>query len=417
MGFRKIAAGLVLLLAALLCLAAASAAEEAPDITRDCVFQVCSSSRRYTQMTDGKYTTFWESRKIKNPYVIISSETPMYGLYLCFRKMPSSFEIQTRQDEEEEWQTVLEGDTRFQHTFYELDGLTCIRIRSTQENTIQMGFNELFVFGKGEVPDWVQRWEETESRADVMFLVAHPDDELLFTGGAIPTYDTEMGRRVIVVYLSWSSATRRSEALNGLWHLGVRNYPVCGNFSDRYSSKAKDAYEKLGKKKVLAWITELFREYRPDVVVTHDLEGEYGHGQHRMMADACIQGYTLAADAGMYPESAARWGTWQVKKLYLHLYGLEEDRTRFDWNAPLGAFGGKTGLELAVEAYAMHVTQENAKIKINHKWHVLSVEETGTVFDNTWFGLYASEVGPDEEHTDFLEHMETVEDEDWIPIS
>ena len=68
--------------------------------------------------------------------------------------------------------------------------------------------------------------------------------------------------------------------------------------------------------------------------------------------------------------------------------------------------GAKTGLELAEEAYAMHVTQASAKVKIHGKWHLLSVAETGTVFDNTAFGLYASQVGPDERHDDFLEHIE-----------
>ena len=68
--------------------------------------------------------------------------------------------------------------------------------------------------------------------------------------------------------------------------------------------------------------------------------------------------------------------------------------------------GGKTGLEVAREAYDMHVTQASAKVKIRGKWHLLSVDETGTVFSNTTFGLYASQVGPDETHTDFLEHIE-----------
>ncbi len=406
---RKKMASLLLILISVLFICAAAHAEEASDITAGCTFRLCSTERYFTSMTDGKYTSYWESNKIRNPWIVISSETPMYGLYLCFRRMPSSYEIQTLVGEEEEleWQTVLEGDTRFQHAFYELDGLTSVRVYCTQSGSIQMGFNEIFVFGEGEIPAWVQRWEPTETKADLMILIAHPDDELLFTGGAIPTYDIEMGKRVIVAYLSWSNTTRRSEALNGLWTMGVRNYPVFGGFADRFSNKAKDAYEKLGKTKVLSWVTELFRQYRPEVVVTHDLEGEYGHGQHKMLADACIQCYTSAADPGKYPDSAETWGTWQVKKLYLHLYGDEEERTRFDWNIPLVSLGGKTGLELAAEAYAMHVTQENAKIKINHKWTVLSVEETGEVFSNTSFGLYASEVGPDETHLDFLEHIET----------
>ncbi len=392
------------LLLALLLLAGAAAGEEAEDITDRCTISTSASSRKYTSMTDKKYTSYWESNKTSHPSVTISSKEPMHGLYLCFRRMPEEYEIQTKDGGD--WKTVAAGDTRFIHAYYPLEGLRTVRVYCTSSKKAQMGFNEIFVLGEGEVPSWVQRWEDTETKADIMFLVAHPDDELLFMGGAIPTYDVAMDKRVVVVYLSWSNTTRRSELLNGLWTMGVRNYPVIGSFADRYSSKAKDAYSKLGKTKVLSWITEIFRQYQPDVVVTHDLNGEYGHGQHRMMADACIQGYSLAADPKEYPESADQWGTWQVKKLYLHLYGEEAEQTKFDWTVPMDCFGGKSSWDLACEAYLMHVTQETATIKINHKWEVLSMEGTGKIFSSTAFGLYATEVGPDETHLDFLEHIE-----------
>ena len=395
-----------LLAALLLCLLALghAAGEEAENITGQCHFRLCSTQRKYTTMTDGKYTTYWESNKIHQPWVAVESEKPIHGLYLCFRKMPDSFVIQV--GDGENWKTVLDGDTRFQHTWYELDGVYHVRVLSTDEKKLNMGFNEIFVFGEGETPSWVQRWEEPEEKADVMFVMAHPDDELLFLGGAIPTYDTEMGKRVVVAYLSWSNTTRRSEALNGLWAMGVRHYPEFGGFTDSYSSKVEQAYKKLGEDKVLAWVTELFRKYRPEVVVTHDLEGEYGHGQHKMIADACVRCYDLAADGEQYPESANSWGAWQVRKLYVHLYGDEAERTQFDWNVPLASFGGKTGLEVAIEGYAQHKTQEGKGIKIRGKFHRFSVEETGTMYPNTSFGLYDSTVGPDETHTDFLEHID-----------
>ena len=415
----NIGAGILLLL--LMLAAGAALAAEAPDLTQECDFRLCSTSRRASLMTDGKYTSYWESNKTRHPYVIISSEKPMYGLYLCFRQMPSSFEIQVpaeteeeadaeeeekeKKEKEREWIPLLAGDTRFQHSFYPLDGVTEIRVYSTQESSHKMGFNELFVFGEGEIPTWVQQWEEPVEKADILFFSAHPDDELIFLGGAIPTYAAERRKRVVVAYLSWSNPTRRSEALNGLWSMGVRNYPEFGGFADSYSGNARDAYQKLGKKKVLTWVTELYRKHRPEVVVTHDLNGEYGHGQHKMMADAAIEGYTLAADAEKYPESAALYGTWQVKKLYVHLYGEESEQTKMDWNVPLESLGGRTGLEAAHDAYALHVTQEGAKVKIHGKWTLLSVEVTGEHWPNTAFGLYASEVGPDEAHTDFLEHI------------
>jgi len=404
----------VLLAAVLLALAGGHAtAAEAPDLTKDCSFRLCATGWNESLMTDGQYTSYWESREIRNPWVAISSETPMYGLYLCFRKMPETFEIQvpeTAADGTVEWVKLMDGETRFQHSFYELDGVSSVRIYSTQVKKLKMGFNEIFVFGKGEIPDWVQRWEPTEEKADILFFSAHPDDELIFYGGAIPTYAAERGKRVVVAYLSWSNTTRRSEALNGLWAMGVRHYPEFGGFRDSYSKKASEAYKALGgKNKVLAWVTEMYRRHQPDVVVTHDIDGEYGHGQHKMMADAAIQGYELAADPAQFPESAAAYGTWQVQKLYVHLYGEEEDQTRFDWSVPLESLGGRTGLEAAAEAYALHVTQKGAEVQINKKWRPLSVEETGSVWSNTAFGLYASQVGPDETHTDFLEHIPETE--------
>ena len=48
-------------------------AAEANDITEDCKFKVCSSGRKYTLMTDKKYTSYWESNKIKTPWIAITA--------------------------------------------------------------------------------------------------------------------------------------------------------------------------------------------------------------------------------------------------------------------------------------------------------------------------------------------------------
>ncbi|MBR3098586.1 MAG: PIG-L family deacetylase [Clostridia bacterium] len=397
--------------AVLLCLLFCTAgAEEAADISRQCSYRTSRDAHgSYLTMTDGKYTTYWESKAVKHPVVTITSKEPIYGIYLCFQHMPDSFVLQ--EERGDSWKTLAQGDTRFHHSFYQLNGQKKIRIQADSEKNQSMGFNEIFVFGQGDIPSWVQQWEEPEKKADILFAVAHPDDELLFMGGAIPTYGTEMKKRIAVVYLTKSNTTRRSEALNGLWSMGIRHYPVFGEFADAYSETAADAYKKAGKNKVLAWMTALYRQYQPEAVVTHDLKGEYGHGQHRMMADACGKAFELAADPEKYPESAEQYGTWQVKKVYIHLYGEEAGWTRFDWNQPLSAFGGRTGSEVAQEAFELHKTQEGKGTKIRGKFQPFSVEQTGALFPNNAFGLFATTVGEDEIHTDFLEHIATEEDE------
>ena len=395
------------LLLALLLLAAAAWAEEAEDLTAGCTVKVVDKNGKIKAITDGKYTTFWESSKRNEPWVTLTSEKPIYGLYLCFRNLPASYVIQKKSGDE--WVTVAEGDPRFYHAYYELDGLKKIRILSTTEKKNILGFNEIYAFGQGEAPDWVQRWEPPLEKADLMILVAHPDDELLFTGGAIPTYSAERGNAVQVAYLSPSNPTRRSEALNGLWHMGVRNYPAFGNFSDRYAKtgKAKDAYKEAGgKQKVLDWVTELYRRFKPEVVVTQAENGECGHPQHKMIADAAKECFTLAADAAQSPDSASAYGTWQVRKLYLHLYGDEADQTVLDWDQPLSAFDGKTGAELAAEAFALHVSQKGMGAGKGAKFEEFKVETTGAKkYPYDHFGLYATEVGADEAKNDFLEHI------------
>lgn len=372
-------------------------AAEANDITEDCKFKVCSSGRKYTLMTDKKYTSYWESNKIKTPWIAITAPEgkPIAGLYVCFGNMPESWEIQTS-DDGKDWFTAVPGDTRFLHAYVALpQPAQHVRLAVTSEKKTALRINDLFVLSEGDLPDWVQVWQPTEEKADILFLSTHPDDELIFFGGAIPTYAVEQQRKVVVAYFTRSNTTRSSELLNGLWHMGVRTYPVIGNFKDSYAKNLKAAYKSAGGKgKVNEWIVGLYRQYKPEVVVTQDTNGEYGHKQHMMIADAAQNCIALAANEDEFTASTIAYGTWQVKKLYLHLY--PENQITFDWTVPLKSMNGATGIELAEEAYTLHKTQASSG---------MSVTETGTKYDNRVFGLAFTTVGEDLRKDDFLENI------------
>ena len=372
-------------------------AAEANDITEDCKFKVCSSGRKYTLMTDKKYTSYWESNKIKTPWIAITAPEgkPIAGLYVCFGNMPESWEIQTS-DDGKDWFTAVPGDTRFLHAYVALpQPAQHVRLAVTSEKKTALRINDLFVLSEGDLPDWVQVWQPTEEKADILFLSTHPDDELIFFGGAIPTYAVEQQRKVVVAYFTRSNPPRSSELLNGLWHMGVRTYPVIGNFKDSYAKNLKAAYKTAGGKgKVNEWIVGLYRQYKPEVVVTQDTNGEYGHKQHMMIADAAQNCIALAANEDEFTASTIAYGTWQVKKLYLHLY--PENQITFDWTVPLKSMNGATGIELAEEAYTLHKTQASSG---------MSVTETGTKYDNRVFGLAFTTVGEDVRKDDFLENI------------
>ncbi len=390
-GSRKrilICCALALLLLA--CISSALALEAA-DLTERCKYDLNGLSNAKNIM-DRKYTTYWESKATVSPQVVITAPEPVYGLYLCFRAKPRSYEIQA--DRGSGWETVCEGHPEFLHVYYELDGAEKIRICTSEEGKTTIGFNEVAVFGEGRVPEWVQRWEEVPEKTDLMFVVAHPDEEAIFLGGAIPVYAVEREHSAAVVTLTYGNPSRRSEFLNSLWSMGYRSYPIIGSFKDGKAKDAKAAFKTAGQDKVLSFVTEAIRRCKPEVMVTLDENGEGKNGQRMMTAEACRQCFDLAGNENTDKDTAALYGTWQPQKLYLHLYG--DDRTVMDWEAPLESRNGISGMGAAYYAYLYYKTQDASE---------LTVYGTGKKYESNSFGLCKSLVGEDRERNDFLENI------------
>ncbi len=381
-----------LLALALLLTPVRALAQEAKALTADCV--ITSGKVKTAAAHDGDYTTAWRSERVRRPYLefeLPEGETAGY-LYVCFTEMPQSWAVEERVDGK--WRVVAEGGTDYLHALVELNGQRHFRIVENSGVTTRLKFNEVFVFSEGELPDWVQRWQPTAEKADLLVLATHPDDELIFFGGTIPTYAVEREKSVVVAYMSGASAARRSELLNGLWHMGVRQYPVIGPFGDAYSTNMAVIYDQWGRERVRKYVMGLIRRYKPDVVVTHDRGGEYGHGAHKVTADASVYCVENAANPSVLPALCEAYGAWTVKKLYLHMG--EENVIRMDWNVPLSAMGGKTGEQLAQEAFLLHVTQQKTRYVVTDEG------KTG----NAKFSLVYTTVGPDTVGGDFFENVE-----------
>lgn len=393
---------ILLLICILLALTSAALAEnrqEAADITAQCSFDCTFTESKTAWLYDRRYPTAWQSAGAQTPSLTITAPQggKIAGVYVCFGKAPQAWEIQVM-DENGAWRSAGQDDSGFLHSYIALpEGQQCVRILGRNEGYSTLMINELYVLGEGERPAWVQVWEPTHEKADILFISTHSDDELIFFGGAIPTYAAEKQSKVVVAYFAPARPTRTSELLNGLWHLGVRHYPVLGTFQDTKAENMEDAYSKVGGKiKVNSWFVELYRKYKPEVVVTQDIEGEYGHTQHKIVAQAAIDAVPLAANGSEYPQSAGKYGAWEIRKLYLHLW--PENQIVFDWEVPLQSMNGLTGMELADQAFTrFHITQAGAD---------LGVRTTGLQYDNRVFGLVHTTVGEDVRKDDFLENID-----------
>lgn len=271
--------------------------------------------------------------------------------------------------------------------------------------------NELCVLAPGENPDWIQRWEMIPAgQADLLLLSTHGDDEQLFFAGLLPWYAGEQGCRVQVVYFTDHrnlTAHRVHEMLNGLWAVGVRDYPVFGHFDDYYTFDLEDAYryyEENGQPRqaLLGFVTELLRRYRPLVAVGHDQAGEYGHGMHQLTADLLKQAVEISDDPQAFPEQLDRFAPWQVPKTYLHLY--PENPITMNWDIPLEAFDGMTAYEVTKElGFPCHASQT-----ADFAWYFRGADRASEVtkYSPCRYGLFQTTVGEDTGQGDFFEHLE-----------
>ncbi len=354
-------------------------------------FLLPNTQKYAKRLYDQDYNTGWKS-KANAPYMDILAPQALGGLYLSFTNSPGPWVAQI--PEGDGWITLYQGgENGFLHEYVPLQGQHKVRISTTGKGEI-LQLSEVVLLDQGEVPSFIQQWKPTPQKAELMLLTAHPDDEVIFFGGLLPYYSGELQKDVVVAVMTTGSRVRKHELLNSLWACGHQTYPVMGPFYDRYFKNIDEAFDTWGKQKTYHYVTQLFRQYEPEVVVTHDKKGEYGHGAHRLSANAATYCIEKAADPTYHSKSAESYGAWQVKKLYLHL-GSSENIT-LNWDIPLTAFDGKTGFEVAKEAFKEHVSQQKTPFFVQGRL------DKHSSYD---FSLVFSAVGEDVMKNDFLENI------------
>lgn len=378
----------LMILLAVLVLYSVAYAGEAEEITP---FASLSSSGTYDaeSVRDSRYITVWASRKAALKF-LLPEEHLCYGLTLCFSGDPAGCIIQWPNENGQYVDSIVIPAGGFVHQYIPLPGISEWQIVPAAGEKLVL--SEVRLYGEGELSAEVQKWQYLESKADLMIVAAHPDDELIWFCGTIPTYAVERRKACQVVMMTDPSNARRSELLDGLWAAGMRYYPVIGPFQDRSSSSADEAYRYWGgSRTVVPWLTSQLRHYRPDVVLTHDEKGEYGHGAHMATCSAVKKAVVSAADPGI--EDLKNLPPWQVHKVYIHLY--PENRIDMNWMIPLSSFGGRTSYEVISEALLKHRSQQPLDHLMN----------PGGKHDCNWFGLWFSDVGDDVKKDDFLENI------------
>ncbi len=373
---------------------------------------------------DGSRATYSSCKEIG--LVTVSRTDGIAGIYVEFDRIPTEWTLTNPAT----GISVNCGTYSFLHEYVNVEELLG---ECPESLTLQFEAGtviaDIYVLGEGELPALVQAWEPPCEQADLLLLTSHSDDEQLFFSGILPYYAGERKLDVQVAYVvqhfeanGVQNHQRPHELLDGLWTVGVKYYPIMSEFPDLYAesknrdtafSQATKVYESVGiaYTDFLSYIIECLRRCKPLVVVSHDLDGEYGHGTHVVCARAITEAISLAADETQYPDSYDTYGTWQVEKLYLHLY--EENSIVMNWDVPLEAFDGKTAFEVSQEGFACHVSQHWTWF---YKWMYGTAERPVKKatdirsYSPCNYGLYYTTVGADAVGGDFFENVVTYEE-------
>ncbi len=376
------------LLALIILLPCVALAEMAEDITTQCVINNRNYNRHAPEdIRDGDYVTYFTGSAVT---ITAPEGKQIGGLQLKWRtiSMPG---VIVKTQANGRWVEILRDGPNYAAQYVVLPE-ACQTVRLTAQRG-KLELCEVTVLTPGDAPAHVQVWRDPPEKVDLMLFSTHPDDEVLWFGGLLPLYAGEQQKDVLVINAVYAHYYRRQELLAALWTCGVDIYPVMLGYPNQQDSVDEIIREwEVKNRQPKDRMVSLIRQYEPDVVVLHDVDGEYGHTAHIAFSWLGRQGVERAANAAEHPASAQEWGVWDVPKTYIHLYA--ENQLRMDWHQPLQAFGGKTGLEVAAEGFACHATQQE-------RWSV----QDGGEWDNALFGLWRTNVGPDTLGNDLFENI------------
>ena len=374
---------------------------DAKEVTKESSFYIVDD--KYTKFNDGNVKTYSKIAKDLN-LVIHNDNDQIKQLYIVYEISSKHGKLITDSGEE-----INLGENEFLHEYVSIDKPSNdITLTFDEDVTI----SEIRLFTDGDTPKDIQKWTRDET-TDLMIFSTHADDEQLFFAGVMPTYINK-GKKVHVTYLArhdvgaYYAPSRLHEQLDGLWTLGITDYPTFGIIPDAYSESIDVARSQMNSagfkdEDIINFYVMILRSYKPKVILGHDENGEYGHGQHRLNIYLLKEAYDEAAN----PEyTGASSNPYKVPKFYIHLYDLD-NKTTLDYDIPLDKYDGKTAYQVSKEGYSKHLSQQYTWFTawLNGKNNSYTSATQINKYNPAYWGLYKTEVGPDVNKNDLFENI------------
>ncbi|HEY4011169.1 MAG TPA: PIG-L family deacetylase, partial [Acidobacteriaceae bacterium] len=178
-----------------------------------------------------------------------------------------------------------------------------------------------------------QMLRKLNTRASLMFIVAHPDDE---DGGMLTFYSRGLGARVAILTLNRGEGgqnqmtgdfedalglLRTQELLSADRYMGVDTQMFGTEVDFGFTKTKAEAFSKWDHERVLYDAVRAVRIFRP-LVIASSFEGAVtdGHGQHQVSGEIAQEVFKAAGDPNVFPELTKEGILpWQPLKVYARL--------------------------------------------------------------------------------------------------
>jgi len=170
----------------------------------------------------------------------------------------------------------------------------------------------------------------------LLAIHAHPDDESLGTGGTLAKYAAEGVETVLVCctrgeegeFLNPSldpsefrdriTEVRMKELEEAIKILGVKRVYFLGYRDSGTAGKPSNSHPRAlvnaDTKEATGRLVRIMREVRPQVVITYNEKGLYGHPDHIAVNKITLSAIAASGDPSMYPEIPLP--PWRPERLY-----------------------------------------------------------------------------------------------------
>ena len=204
--------GMRLLAAVVLCLFMLSgytalAEQNAEDITRGCRYSTNVNEDKLRYMHNNKYGNHWDGGEKGEIHVTCPSKRSAQGIMLSFFKDVSAVIV-----EDDAGNEIARYEQPYATNWIPFDyPVKAFRLKHAGGD-VPLRLCNIHVMSEGKLPSWIQEWSTIEGNAELMLIVTHPDDEILWFGGLLPTYavtycgDEEVREISAAIFISTAAA-------------------------------------------------------------------------------------------------------------------------------------------------------------------------------------------------------------------